>query len=315
VFKDGLTDINAAWAWCRFFEGSLNAARRENCSNLPGISGEEYLIVGGVQMSKFVVIVFPGETQAYQGTRALKDLHAEGSLTLYGMAVISKDAQGKIAIKEAADAGPLGTAVGVLVGALIGVIAGPPGVIVGAAGGTMMGSLVDLYNFGVGEDFVAKISDELGTGKTAIVAEIAETWTTPLDARMEASGGTVLRTWRADFEDEQMAKEAAARNADWEQLRAEYAQATAETKVKVKAKMDQAKADLVRAQERLKTRLDTLEKEADAKVAALEKQVTTAKADARDKIKQRVAGLRAERETRSAKLKQAWALTKEALTP
>jgi uncharacterized membrane protein len=264
-------------------------------------------------MSKFVVIVFPGETQAYQGTRALKDLHAEGNVTLYGMAVISKDAQGKISIKEAADAGPLGTAVGSLVGALIGAIAGPIGLVAGAAGGTMMGSLVDLYNFGVGEDFVVKISDQLGTGKTAIVAEIVETWTTPLDTRMEASGGTVLRTWRADFEDEQMAKEAAARKADWEQLRAEYAQATAETKAKVKAKMDQAKAELAKAQEKLKARLDSVEKEADAKVAALEKQVNTAKEDAREKIKQRISALRSERETRSAKLKQAWALTKEAL--
>ena len=31
-------------------------------------------------MSKFVVVVFPSEAQAYQGARALKDLHAEGSV-------------------------------------------------------------------------------------------------------------------------------------------------------------------------------------------------------------------------------------------
>jgi hypothetical protein len=34
-------------------------------------------------MSKFSVVVFPGETQAYQGTRTLKELRVEGSLTLY----------------------------------------------------------------------------------------------------------------------------------------------------------------------------------------------------------------------------------------
>ena len=188
-------------------------------------------------MNKFVVIVFPNDSRAYEGTRALKGLHAEGSLTLYGMAVIAKDSAGKFSIKDAADAGPLGTAVGALVGGLLGVIGGPVGVLAGAAGGTLMGSLFDIVNYGVGEDFVMKVSQELAPGKTAVVAEIDETWTTPLDAGMEALGGTVLRTWRADFEDEQIAKEVAASKADFEQLRDE-ANAT------LTAKLDQAKANL-----------------------------------------------------------------------
>ena len=264
-------------------------------------------------MSKFVVIVFPDEAQTYQGTRALKDLHTEGNLTLYGMAVIAKDAQGKLQVKDSVDAGPLGTAVGALVGGLVGLIGGPVGLAAGLAGGTMLGSLVDIVNIGVAADFVTKVSDELGSGRTAIVAEIDEAWTTPLDARMEPLGGIVLRTWRADFEDEQIAREAAERKADWEQLRAEYAQAGAETKAKVKGKLDQAKADLERAQGRVKARLETLEKEANAKIAALEQQVAKAHANARDKIKQRIAAARTDMETRSAKLRQAWTLTKEAL--
>ena len=245
-------------------------------------------------MSKFVVIVFPGKSQAYQGTRALKELHAEGSLTAYGMAVISKDAQGKLSIKEAADAGPLGMAVGALVGGLVGVIGGPAGVLAGAAGGTVIGSFVDLFGYGFGADFISKVSTELRPGKTAVVAEIAEYWTTPLDTRMQSLNGTVLRTWRADFEDEQIGQEIAARNADLEQLHAEYAQASAETKAKLKVKVEQAKAELEQAQKRVKDRLDTLEKEINAKVAALEQQVTKAQADAREKIKQRMAAARAD---------------------
>jgi uncharacterized membrane protein len=264
-------------------------------------------------MSKFVVIVFPEEAQAYQGTRALKDLHTEGSLTLYGMAVIAKDAQGKVMVKDAVDAGPLGTAVGALVGGFVGLIGGPVGLAAGMAGGSIMGSLVDIVNIGVAEDFVIKVSNELGAGRTAIVTEIDETWTSPLDARMESLDGTVLRTWRADFEDEQIARDAAERKADWEQLRAEYAQATAERKAKVKAKLDQAKKDLERAQGRVKARLETLEKETTAKITALEQQVSKAHATARDKINQRIAAARADLQARSAKLKQAWTLTKEAL--
>ena len=211
-------------------------------------------------MSKFVVIVFPGESEAYQGTRALKELHAEGSLTVYGAALMSKDAQGNLSVKEAADAGPLGMAVGTLVGGLVGVIGGPAGVLAGAAGGTVIGSFVDLFSYGVGADFLSKVSTELRPGMTAVVAEIAEYWTTPLDTRMQSLNGTVLRTWRADFEDEQVGQEIAARNADLAQLRAEYAQASAETKAKLKAKVEQAKTELEQAQKKSRTASTRLKK-------------------------------------------------------
>jgi uncharacterized membrane protein len=257
--------------------------------------------------------VFAGESRAYEATRALKELHADGSLTLYGMAVIAKDAAGNVSIKDAADAGPLGTAVGALVGGLVGVVGGPIGALVGATGGTLLGSLIDIINYGVGEDFVSKVSEELAPGKTAVICEIDEAWRTPLDTRMGSLGGNVLRTWRVDFEDEQIAKELAVEQAEFEELRAEYAQASAEAKAKLKTKLDQAKADLNRAEARLQARIDALSKEADAKVAALEKQLAEAQADARERIRKRIATMRADYEARSTKLKQAWSLTKEAL--
>src|SRR3974390_1949437 len=67
-------------------------------------------------MSKFVAIIFPSENAAYEGTRALKQLHAEGTLTVYAMAVLAKEANGKIVTKQAVDQGPLGFAVGTLIG-------------------------------------------------------------------------------------------------------------------------------------------------------------------------------------------------------
>ena len=264
-------------------------------------------------MSKFVVIVFPNETRAYEGSRALKELHVEGSITLYGMAVIAKDAAGNLKVNESADPGPIGTAVGALVGGLVGLIGGPIGMAAGAAGGTVLGNLFDIVNLGVGEDYVTKVSEELGPGKTAVIAEIDENWKAPLDTRMGVLGGTILRTWRSDFEDEQIAKEVAAEEADFEELQAEYAQADAETKAKLKAKLDKAKANLKAADARIQARIDALNNEMDAKLAAHEKQVATAQAATKDKIKKRMAATRADYAARSAKLKQAWALTKEAL--
>jgi uncharacterized membrane protein len=264
-------------------------------------------------MSRFVVIVFPNETQAYQGSRALKELHAEGSLTLYSMAVVVKDAAGKLAIKDAVDQGPLGTAVGALAGALVGVVAGPVGMLASSLGGSLVGSLFDIANYGVSADFVAKVSSELASRKCAIIAEVVESWTTPLDTRMEPLSGTVLRTWRADFEDEQIAKEIAAENANWEQLRTEYAGANAEAKAKIKTKLDEAKANLDAAKKKADAKLEALDKELNAKVAAMEQQVATAKAGTKEKINQRITALRSDYHTRSEKMKQAWAMAKDAL--
>jgi uncharacterized membrane protein len=264
-------------------------------------------------MNKFVAIIFPDESQAYKGTLAFKELHAEGSLTLYGLAVVAKDSEGNFEIRDTADAGPLGAAVGALTGGLIGAISGPAGSLVGAAGGSLFGSLMDLFNYGVGADFIWQVSKQmLDPGKTAVVAEIAEDWTIPLDVRMEALGGLVLRTWRADFEDEQLAREAAAERAELEQLQAEHMRASAETKAKLKAKLEQAKAMLAQLEKRLETRLKDLEKEANAKVAALERQIVDAKEDAKEFIQRRIAALRTDYKARSANLKQAWQLTKEA---
>lgn len=264
-------------------------------------------------MSKFVIIVFPNEAQAYQGTRALKELHGEGSLTIYGMSVVVKDAAGKLAIKDAADEGPLGTAVGALVGGLVGIIAGPAGMFAGSLGGTLIGSVFDIANYGISADFVAKVSNELSSGKSAVVTEIAETWTTPLDTRMEALSGTVLRTWRADFEDEQIAQEVAAERAEWEQLRTEYDRVSTEAKAKIGTKLDKAKANLDAAKTKADARLEALDKELKAKVAAMEQQAAITKADAKEMINRRIATLRSDYQTRSAKLKQAWAMAKEAI--
>ncbi|RTE93204.1 DUF1269 domain-containing protein [Bradyrhizobium sp. LVM 105] len=263
-------------------------------------------------MSRFVVTTFGTEAKAYEGTHALKELHAEGELTLYGFAVIAKDAGGQVSIKEAPD-DLTGTALGTLVGALVGLLGGPAGVVVGMTAGMMLGSIGDLINIGVGADFVDKVSRELAPGKTAVIAEVDEEWVTPLDTRMEAIGGSVAREWRSDFEDAQIAKETAARKAELGQLKAEIAQSGADAKVKLRARINEVKAKLNELSSQAQTKLEKLEKDTDAKISALNGQVAKASEETKARIKQRLAALRTEHDRRVAKLREAGALIKEAL--
>jgi uncharacterized membrane protein len=263
-------------------------------------------------MSKFVVVIFPDETKAYEATRALKELHAEGSLTVYGTAVVAKDANAKLSVKQAADRGPLGLGVGALVGTLIGLLGGPVGAAIGYGSGALAGVMSDIYNAGVGVDFVNTVSEKLTPGKTAVIAEVAEDWVTPLDTRMEAIGGVVLRESRSDFEDEQIDKEVKARKAELAQLKTEFAKATAERKAKLKARMDEAQANLSAVAGRAQGRINQLQEQTQAQIKELQDQAKSATRDAKAKIDKQIADTQADYKRRSDKLKQAWELTKEA---
>lgn len=263
-------------------------------------------------MSKFVAITFNNEPKAYEATRALQELHAEGELTLYGVAVINKDAAGKLSVKEAPDDLP-GTLVGTLVGALVGVLGGPAGVVVGMSAGMVLGSFSDLLNIGVGTDFVGKVSDQLAPGKAAVIAEVDEDWVTPLNTRIDAIGGSIAREWRSDFEEAQIAKDTAARKAELAQLRAELAQSRADRKAKLQTRINEVKAKLDELSSQARTKLQKLETDTSAKIHAVNSQITNANAATKARIKERLAELRADHDRRAAKLKEAGALVKEAL--
>lgn len=264
-------------------------------------------------MSKFVITIFPDEKAAYEGTRALKELQDEGNLTLYGFSVIGKDSTGKVVVKEREDQGPVGTAVSGLTGGLLGLLAGPLGFAVGATSGLVIGSLSDIYDMGVGKDFVEKVARELTPEKAAVIAEVEETWGTPLDSRMEALGGIVLREWRVDVEDEQIQERARALENELEQLREELDQANEEDKARLQARIDEVNTKLQDLSQRAEARINRLQEEAEGKAQKLRDSAAKAKGDAKAKIENRITELRENYDRRTSKLRQAWELTKEAL--
>lgn len=187
-------------------------------------------------MSKYIVVVFPDESTANDGLGAFNALNAESILTLYGSAIIAKDAEGNASLKKTDDDGPVGTAFGMLLGGFIGALAGPAGLVLGATSGGLVGSLGDLDNVGVGLDFLEMVGNKMDAGTAAVVTEVDEYWTAPLDTRMEALGGEVFRRTRADFEDEQFAQEVQAWNDEMDELDAEIQEASDEMKAKLQQK-------------------------------------------------------------------------------
>ncbi len=144
-------------------------------------------------MSTFVVVIFPDEAKIPQATAALKKMHAEGSIKLYGSAIVARDPGGKLSVQEVTREGIGGTAVGALIGGLSGLPLGPLAATIGAAGGALIGNSADLINQRTEAEFVDKVSRQLTPGKAAVVAEVDDDGAISFEALMESIGGTVIR--------------------------------------------------------------------------------------------------------------------------
>ncbi|MGP8069374.1 MAG: DUF1269 domain-containing protein [Candidatus Bathyarchaeia archaeon] len=245
-------------------------------------------------MERMLTVLFSDESKAYEGSRALKDLDSEGSISIYAQAVIKKNPDGTISIKQAGDEFPVRTVSGTAIGALIGLLGGPIGFSVGVAAGTLVGALADVHASGVNEDFLGEVSTKLTPGKWAVVSDVSEEWMTPVDNRMETLGGIVFRTDRWNFEDEQRAREVAALRAEIAQLKAEQAHARSEQKAKLQAKIDKSQEKLHAKLQEAKQRSERQRKETEAKIQALEQKAAKAKGEAKTALEARIASLRKE---------------------
>jgi len=228
-------------------------------------------------MNRMLVVVFDNEGKAYEGKNALLQLDAEGSVFLYASAVVARSADGTAAVRQEDDV-PLGTLLGTSLGTLVGLLGGPPGAAIGALSGMAVGMIGDIDQTRIGGDFIDDVRKALSPGKAAVVAEVDEDWTTPVDTRMEKLGGTVFRRSLSDVRDIANDEDAAAIKADIAQLKAEHAEAKAERKAKLQDRINRLDAKLQARLERAKERRDAAKKAAQAKVDRLKAKAASARA-------------------------------------
>jgi uncharacterized membrane protein len=229
-------------------------------------------------MDRMLVVVFDNQSKAYEGKKALLQIDGEGSIAVYAYAVLAKHADGTATIKQGDDTGPLGTLLGTSLGSLIGLLGGPAGVAIGASVGFGAGAAADIDNARIGDDFMTDVTKQLQPNRVALIAEIDEDWTTPVDTRMEAIGGTVFRRALSEARKTSNEEEVNAMKADLAQLKAEHAKAQADRKTKLQEKINQLdskiQAHLQKAQESRKA----AERVAQAKVQVLKDKAAAARA-------------------------------------
>jgi uncharacterized membrane protein len=145
-------------------------------------------------VNQLIIAIFSNEAQAYEVAGVLESSGDPVSMAFRGVAVIVKHPDGKVSEQKWASRLPFRAPIGALVGALIGAPVGLIGSAIGFAAGGFIGFTRDLANFGVEESFFDEVAAQLTPGKSALVIEVPEDATAPLEARLRELGATVMHT-------------------------------------------------------------------------------------------------------------------------
>ena len=163
-----------------------------------------------------VVSIFEVESEAYQALTQLKQ--APGNDKSYvPSAILVKKENGALRMLDGFDTGATttdDTAIGGLVGALIGIIGGPIGVLLGGSYGMLVGSAFDSSDALANASLLEQIAGKLEEGEIAIVALAFEEDEAILDEKFSGFKTIIARfdaaTVAAEVEEAQkMAKEMA----------------------------------------------------------------------------------------------------------
>ncbi|CAC5342517.1 MULTISPECIES: DUF1269 domain-containing protein [Planktothrix] len=154
-------------------------------------------------MSDLIAIAYDDEYKAEEVRLTLIKLQKEHLIELEDAAVIVKNAEGKIKLKQAVDLTTAGAVSGGFWGLLIGTLFLSPllGAAVGAAAGAASGALSDI---GVDDKFMKSLGETLQPKTSALFVLVRKVTPDKVLEEIAPYGGTVLRTSLTKDEEAQL---------------------------------------------------------------------------------------------------------------
>lgn len=156
-------------------------------------------------MSSLVVVSFDSPDEAEAVLEALKGQSGYGNISLDDTAVVSKDSDGKVHVKNHVSHGTMvATGVGALLGLMLSFIAFPiAGLLLGIGGGALVGRAMDL---GVDGKFVKEVSESLQPGTSALFVLVHDANPAAIRAALEGHHGTIMQTTLSTEAEENLKK-------------------------------------------------------------------------------------------------------------
>ncbi len=142
--------------------------------------------------TQVILAAFRDENGADAALDQLKAAKKEHLIAIHNVAVLRKDQEGKLHIKEPTDMGAgRGAAIGGVLGGLTGLVFGPIGL--AAVGGAAIGGVIArLRDSGFKDERLRQLGENLQPGSSAILAVIEHVWVTELQAELQKAGADVV---------------------------------------------------------------------------------------------------------------------------
>ena len=144
-------------------------------------------------MSNLVVVTFESPEEAGQVLETLRSAQRQDFVHLDDSAIVIKDEEGKVHVKNEMDRGvKIGAVGGGLLGLLLASVFFPvAGLVVGAVAGGLVGAAADI---GLDRKFVKEVGDDLGPGTSALFFIVRDANPDVAVAALRPYQGTVRHT-------------------------------------------------------------------------------------------------------------------------
>lgn len=154
-------------------------------------------------MSNLVVIAFDNMEEAGKVRETLRSAQRQDMISLDDSAVVVKDEEGRVHVKNEMDRGvKIGAVGGGLLGLLLASVFFPvAGIVIGALGGALVGKAFDT---GVDKQFVKDVEAEMQPGTSAIFLIVRDANADMAVAALKPYKGKVLQTTLPEEDEEEL---------------------------------------------------------------------------------------------------------------
>jgi uncharacterized membrane protein len=197
-------------------------------------------------MDYVIAVSFEQDSNASEALTKLTHLASQDQVDIHDAAVVVRDADGHIEIKNeiGGDSDGTGTVTGGLIGLLVGVLGGAFGILIGGVAGLTVGAKADLDESDLSDSALRELGKALPVGRTGVLAQLGETDPETVNLAMAAIDGTVTRRTLVDVEGELAAADQAQQAAQREATKQLNEQRRAHAKDEVDQKIADLKAKL-----------------------------------------------------------------------
>jgi len=149
---------------------------------------------------ELIARVFDDPDRASSALEFVQELHRFKRIRVRSAAVVVKDAEGKVSIKETADLDARGgRLVGAITGGLVGLLGGPVGMVVGALAGLGVGgAAAKRIDVGLPDKFLEEVQEHLQPNSSALIVLVQAHWAHTVSEELSGLKGVALQQTISD---------------------------------------------------------------------------------------------------------------------